>query len=214
MTQVENRVQNIENLLKNAEKNLKKAEKLLETLNSDLKNSFEDVPGTLGTFDGEYMITADGKKYEVNPNYSAKSMLVVGDNLKMIEEGDKKLFKQISKTPRKRLEGILNKKEGKWYALTDAGSYRVLDVAVEFRRGQMNDEIVVLVPESNLNSPYAALERLKNEREVETIAKEKEDVKEEKPKKKAPAKKTVKKEARKEEKSSAPVDSILEDDLV
>jgi hypothetical protein len=168
------------------------------------------------------MLTADGKKYEVNPNYAAKSMLVVGDNLKMIEEGDKKLFKQVSKVPRKHLTGVLNKKEGKWYALTDAGSYRVLDVAVEFRRGQINDEVEVLIPEENLNSPYAALEKLKNDREVASIVKaEKEEKpkkeKEEKPKKKpaAPkkvAKKPAKKETKKEE--TPTVESILEDDLV
>ena len=91
MSQLENRVKNIENLLVNAEKNLRKAQALLQTLDSDLKSSYEDIPGLLGVFDGEYMLSADGKKYEVNPNYSAKSMLVVGDNLKMIEEGDKKV---------------------------------------------------------------------------------------------------------------------------
>src|SRR3972149_7402279 len=177
MSQLEHRVKNIENLLVNAEKNLRKAQALLQTLDSDLKSSYEDIPGLLGVFDGEYMLSADGKKYEVNPNYSAKSMLVVGDNLKMIEEGDKKLFKQVSKVPRKRLTGILNKKEGKWYALTDAGSYRVLDVAVAFRRGQINDEVEVQIPEENLNSPYASLEKLENDREVESLKADAEPVK-------------------------------------
>lgn len=217
-SQLENRVENIENLLRNAQKNIQKAQKLLETLDSDLKNSYEDIPGLLGVFDGEYMIAADGKKYEVNPNYAAKSMLVVGDNLKMIEEGDKKLFKQVSKVPRKHLTGILNKKEGNWYALTDAGSYRVLDVAVEFRHGQTKDEVTVLVPEENLNAPFAALEKLENDREVASITADAEPAKKEEKKeeKKAPKPKAEKKpEKKKEKKESAPtVDSILEDDLV
>src|SRR3972149_7845610 len=163
MSQLEHRVKNIENLLVNAEKNLRKAQALLQTLDSDLKSSYEDIPGLLGVFDGEYMLSADGKKYEVNPNYSAKSMLVVGDNLKMIEEGDKKLFKQVSKVPRKRLAGILNKKEGNWYALTDAGSYRVLDVAVEFRQGEVNDELIVLIPAGSPNVEWAALGKMKRD---------------------------------------------------
>lgn len=226
MAQVDNRIQNIDNLLRNAEKNIHKAYKLLETLSSDLKNSYEDIPGTLGIFDGECMITADGKKYEVNPNYAAKSMLVVGDNLKMIEEGDKKLFKQVSKVPRKELQGILNKKEGKWYALTDSGSYRVLDVAVEFRRGQMNDEIRVVIPADNLNSPYAALEKLAKDDERPVLKKaeepqekaERSEPKPKKPKAKKPAApKKEKKEEKVEEKpaeTSEVVESILEDDLV
>jgi len=222
MSQLENRVKNIENLLVNAEKNLRKAQALLQTLDSDLKSSYEDIPGLLGVFDGEYMLSADGKKYEVNPNYSAKSMLVVGDNLKMIEEGDKKLFKQVSKVPRKRLTGILNKKEGKWYALTDAGSYRVLDVAVEFRHGQINDEVIVLVPEENLNSPYASLEKLENDREVESIKADTKPVKKvEKEEKKEEKKEKISKSAKKPvtkkketKKGEVTVDSILEDDLV
>ena len=167
MKNAQNRVQNIENLLKSAERNLRKANILLETLRKDLASTYDDVPGVLGVFDGSHMVTPDGKKYEVNPNYAAKSLLCVGDNLKMVEEGDKQLFKQVSKGERKRLEGILNKKEGNWHALTDAGSYRLLDVAVEFKDGQVNDELVVLVPEDNLNAEWAALEKFKKEEKVE-----------------------------------------------
>jgi len=216
MSQVENRIKNIDNLLSNADKSLRKAQRLLDTLSSDLKNSFEDVPGVLGIFDGENMVAADGQKYEVNPNYAAKSMLVVGDNLKMVEEDGKQLFKQVTKIPRKKLSGILNKKEGKWYALTDEGSYRVLDVAVDFRRGEVKDEITVLVPEEDLKAPFAALEAILNkEKEVE-----KEEKEEKKPARKAPkskakpaAKKAVKKEEKVAKKEEV-VDSILEDDLV
>jgi Mg-chelatase subunit ChlI len=217
--QLENRIENISSLIKTASRNLRKAQLLMNSLRDDVCGSYDDVPGVLGIFDGEFMITPEGKKYEVNPNYSAKSMLVVGDNLKMVEEGDKQLFKQISKVPRRRVEGVLNKKEGKWYAITDVGSYKVLDVAVDFRRGAVNDEVFVVVPEDNLDTAYAALEKLGKEEERPIIdepeveekapkVEKKIEKKEEKPeKKKAPAKpkkETKKKEEKKPEKKKAP----------
>lgn len=161
MKNVENRLKNIANLLKTADKNLSKANKLLDSFISEIETSFEDVPGVLGIFDGTNMVDAAGKVYEINPNYVAKSLLIAGDNLKMVEnENHEMMFKQVSKVPRRKLTGILNKKEGKWYALTDAGSYRILDVAVEFRKGEINDEVTVLVPEENLNVEWAALESM------------------------------------------------------
>ncbi len=190
MTQTENRINNIANLLRNADKNLRKAQKLLESLSQDVLESYDDIPGTLGIFDGVSMVTPEGKSYEVNPNYAAKSMLVVGDNLKMVEEGEKQVFKQISKVPRKRVEGILNKKEGNWYALTDTGSYQLLDVAVEFRDGEVNDELVVLIPEENLDAAYATLEKLMRDGEEKKPGKkDKVESKEEKKSEDKPEKK-------------------------
>lgn len=161
MQNTDSRIKNISNLLRTANTNVQKAQRMLDSLTTDFKNSYDDIPGLLGTFDGEKMIDEEGKEYKMNPNYVAKSLLVVGDKLKMIEEkGKDPLFKQVSKVPRKHMEGILNKKEGEWYALTDSGSYKVLEVAVEFRNAEVNDEILVQVPEDNLNAPYAALEKL------------------------------------------------------
>ncbi|MBI2414448.1 hypothetical protein HYV31_01200 [candidate division WWE3 bacterium] len=159
----ENRVRNIQNLVQNAERDLRKAVSMLEALLKEPRNEFEDIPGIMGVYDGAHMICSDGKSFDVNPNYAAKSMLVVGDNLKMIDEAGKQIFKQVSKVDRKKLSGILNKKEGSWYALTDAGSYKLLDAAVEFRRRQINDEIEVLIPENMLNVEFAALEKLAKE---------------------------------------------------
>ena len=202
MKHAEARLKNISNLLQTADKNLRKAHKLLDTLREEVTNSFEDVPGILGVFNGTHMVDEKGKEYEVNPNYAAKSLLVSGDNLKMVEGDEGRLlFKQVSKVDRKQLTGILNKKEGKWYALTDAGSYRISDVSIEFRSGQANDEITILVPEENLNSEWAVLETMAKEagreEKEEVEKKEEKPEKEEKPKKKAPVKKPVKKEVKK-----------------
>jgi hypothetical protein len=173
MSQNENRVRNILYLIQNAERELHKAKGMLENFAKDAKNDYEDIPGVLGVYDGANMVCADGKTYEVNPNYAAKSMLVVGDNLKMIEEDGKQIFKQVSKVERKELHGVLNKKEGVWYALTDAGSYHLLDEAVAFRRGQLHDEVTVLIPEGAPNTEFAALEKLAKEEERPIIDEEK-----------------------------------------
>lgn len=237
--QTENRIDNIFSLVKSAEKNLNKASKLLYSLKKDLEGSFDDIPGILGIFDGKSMVTPEGKSYEVNPNYSAKSMLVVGDNLKMVEEDGKHLFKQISKVPREVSKGVLNKKEGKWYAITDSGSYKLLEVAVDFRRGKVSDEVEVLIPEDNSNVDFAALKKLAKEDERPVIDKEKaeenkEDKKEEKKQKKKPTKKSKpkskkktpnkkkdkkeedkkKKEPKKKEKREETSSILEEDDLV
>src|SRR6266478_2861607 len=54
-----------------------------------------DIPGVLGTFDGQYLVTAEGEKHPVPENYASKSILVVGDTLKLVNEGKEKRFKQI-----------------------------------------------------------------------------------------------------------------------
>ena len=214
MKDSKNRVNNIQSLVNSANRNLKKAQRLLDSLEQDVSNSHDDSPGTFGVFDGTHMIAADGKKYEVNANYVAKSLLVPGDNLKMVEEGDKQLFKQVSKVPRVKKEGILNKKEGKWYVITDAGSYRVLDVAVDFRRGDVNDEAAVLVPEGANDNEYAALEKLAKEdkkpvigepkkKKEEKKKEDKKDKEDKKPKKRVTKKKKEDKEEKKEKKTKA-----------
>lgn len=203
MSQTANRIRNISNLIRSANKNIRKAQVMLESLEEDMKSSFDDVPGVLGVFDGENMIAADGKTYEVNPNYAAKSVLVEGDNLKMVEENGKQMFKQVTKVPRKEVKGVLNKKEGKWYALTEDGTFKVLDVAVDFRRGEVNDEVEVLIPENEKNAKHAALVKLSKEDERPVIDEEKA-----KAKAKEKEEKGREKGSKTEKKSRAPEKSV------
>lgn len=147
-----------------AETNIKLAKQLLSGVRAEPpKPSPKDLPGIIGTFDGENMITEDGKKYPVNPNYASKSVLVYGDTLKRIEEDGQERFKQIARVKRHKLEGILAKKDGKWVAVTADGSYKVSPVAVEFYGGKEGDEVTVVLPLDNKNVPYAALESIKKE---------------------------------------------------
>src|SRR3989344_6254978 len=155
-------MQNLQN-----QNELRKLEKILISLQTDISQAkhtlsqllkeadtdqYRDIPGVEGTFDGVFMNASDGQKIEIPPNYAAKSRLVYGDTLKMVkvrEEGqeEKTLFKQVVKVPRKRIEGVMSKKDGKWYLLTESNSYRILDRAAEFNGALQNDIAFGLIPE-------------------------------------------------------------------
>jgi len=155
-----------------AETNIRLAKQLLSELKVEPpKPSPKDLPGIVGVFDGENMVTEEGKKYPVNPNYASKSVLVYGDTLKRIEEDGQEKFKQIKRVKRQKVEGILAKKDGKWVAVTADGSYKVSPVAVEFYDGKEGDEVVVVLPLEDKHAPYAALEKvLKKENKKEKTA--------------------------------------------
>ncbi len=151
-------VKKLYKILDNLERDVRYAKKLLIEVQQETRKDYSQVPGDEGVYDGFHLVKTDGTKIEVPANYAAKSRLVWGDTLKMIEEEGKKLFKQIAKSPRKRVEGVLNKKEGKWYVLAETGSYRVSDVAVDFNNLQIGDKVTILIPENNLNAPFATLD--------------------------------------------------------
>lgn len=158
--------------------NLEKISRILDNIDKEKrKEMYKGMPGVSGYFDGVYLVGEDGSKYEVPANYAAKSRIVFGDTLKMIEEDGKKLFKQIDKVPRKRLEGILSKKEGKWYFLSDGGTYKVSDIAAEFHKAELNDKAVAYVPENALNATYAALDYLEKEKLPDALAGQQNQVK-------------------------------------
>jgi len=199
-------IKKLKNQLQTLEKHLNLAKAALRDLERSQKPNFEDVPGVLGTFDGTHMVTKEGERHEVSANYAAKSKILYGTQLKMIEEDGRKFFKQIEKPEAKEVSGILAKKAGKWHLLTDSGSYKISDRAAEFQDAEANMEAVALVPEDNTGVPFAALKRVLNEgtggqddvggKDVEKVE-EKKAEKEEKPDKKVAKKaaKTKKKEA-------------------
>ena len=129
-----------------------------------LKPDYSQVEGESGKFNGFEIVTESGEKISVPQNYAAKSRLVFGDVLKKIEEDGKTIFKQIHKVDRVQVEGILTKKEGEWYLLTDRGSYKVLDTAAEFLKAELNSEALAFIPANDLETPFATLDKLINTR--------------------------------------------------
>lgn len=180
-----------------AETSIRLAKQLLSSVGpaGEIKPSPKELPGIVGTFDGENMITEKGEKYRVNPNYASKSVLVYGDTLKKVEEDGRERFKQIERVKRQKVGGILAKKGGKWAAVTPDGSYKVLPEAVEFYGGNEGDEVTVVLPLEDKKVPFAAVESVKKE-EVK---------KEEKPAEKKPVtKKGIREAAATRKKAEAP----------
>lgn len=186
-----------------AESSIKLAKQLLSEMESgsggkvvvpsgnSATSSAADLPGVLGVFDGENMVSESGESFPVPANYASKSMLVVGDTLKLVEEGKnkEKRFKQIEHVKRHKSIGILTKKDGKWKVVTPEGSYKVLGAAVEHFGADIGTEVTLHLPANNLTVAYGAIESAKGQdkkaepkQEVSTPA----EVKEEEVKEKAP----------------------------
>ena len=154
-----NRLSSIENVIMEAQRSQHSATR--------------DIPGELGYFDGEYLVSESGIKYEVPKNYSAKSLLIVGDELKKYQEDGEDRFKIVNKIPRKKVKGILSKKDGKFFALMDNNkSYVLSKHAVEFRNLKQGDEIIVVIPEKDNGSDYAAVDKLAKKENQEVAKKE------------------------------------------
>jgi|GEM_PF-1161503 len=162
------------------ETSLDKLYKLLEVVYEDLdktkemisklqlearKEALKDVPGLEGVFDGKYLISDTGEKLEVPANYAAKSRIVFGDRLKAYEDEGKQMFKQLEKVSRKKVPAVISKKEGKFFALTEFGSHEISAIAVEFNHVSVNDKIQVILPETNTKAPYAALDKILEQKE-------------------------------------------------
>ncbi len=162
----EQELKKAQNLIKKIQQDLISVTKLLEEA---VKIEPKDIPGIEGTFTGIEMLTDAGEKYEVPANYAAKSRLVYGDRLKMVEQDGKKFFKQVVKVPRKKVEGVISKKEGEWYFLADSGSYKISATAAEFNNIELNDEVLALIPAQNLAAPYAAFDKFIKPKEKATI---------------------------------------------
>lgn len=156
--------ENIKNLIQAALNQLDKVQNAIEVLESDDRRAhYQNIPGTEGVFDGQYLIAQDGRKTEVPSNYAAKSKLVYGDILKVFTDSGRQIFKQIDRVERKTVEGVLTKKEGKWYLLTDIGTYKISDASAEYHKAELNNRASALIPAQNPKVPFASLERVFNE---------------------------------------------------
>ena len=143
---IKKRFNHIENILKESERSQHRPSR--------------DLPGITGTFDGEYMVTSDGVKMEVPKNYAAKSLLVFGDELKRMEQDGKEAFKILTKVPRKKIEGLLSKKDGEYVILSDAGSFNLSKNAVEFRNIKQGEWVLAVIPEKGPHGNFAAIDKV------------------------------------------------------
>lgn len=150
--------------LNNAENNLNTAKQLLadalgetnlpkvdlKSLANSLNNSSEKEGGKIveGIFDGQSMLDKDGRNYPVPANYASKSKLVTGDVLKLtITDEGRFLYKQIGPVNRKYVVGPLTYDNGQYKVITQEKTYKVLTASVTYFKGEIGDEITLIVPQ-------------------------------------------------------------------
>ena len=115
-----------------------------------------------GVFNGEAMVGANGKRYNVPPNYASKSKLVEGDILKLtITQNGSFIYKQIGPIDRDQLIALLARDQvsGDWYGVKGDRRWRVLTASVTYFHGKPGDQVVILVPK-NSRSNWAAVENI------------------------------------------------------
>lgn len=115
-----------------------------------------------GVFNGEAMVGADGKRYNIPPNYASKSKLVEGDLLKLtITPNGSFIYKQIGPIDREQLVGLLARDQlsANWYAVKGDRRWRLLTASVTYYHGKPGDQVVILIPK-NSRSNWAAVENI------------------------------------------------------
>lgn len=115
-----------------------------------------------GVFDGYQMIGPDGTKYSVPANYASKSKLVEGDLLKLTIAPDGSfIYKQIRPIERERKMGKLvrDKETSEFRVLVDKKLFKVLLASVTYYRGDIGDQVVILVPQGGVSS-WAAIDNI------------------------------------------------------
>ncbi len=167
------RIKQIQKLLDVAEGNLHSARNLFldilgedKTGRVDHKESARDLSisdeGKIieGIFDGEQMMSPDGKKYPVPANYASKSKLVEGDTLKLtIAENGSLLYKQIKPVERKNLIGSLVYENGSYSVLAEGKKYHILFASVTYYKGEQGNQASIIVP-ADQPSTWAALDSI------------------------------------------------------
>jgi len=128
------------------------------------KNNDQQEEGEIveGIFDGVGMSGKEGKQYTIPANYASKSKLVEGDVLKLtILDDGSFLYKQIGPIERKRLRGTLMQDEdtGEYSVMSQGNTYKVLSASITYFKGEVGDEVIILVP-SDKQSQWAAVENI------------------------------------------------------
>ncbi|MDP1710790.1 MAG: hypothetical protein Q8L46_02520 [candidate division WWE3 bacterium] len=149
------KIQLLSQALNDASSSLNLAKQLLSEI--ERGGGVTETPGLVGKYDGMFMVTEAGKKYPVPDNYSAKTKLIYGDKLKMIEGPEGRRFKLVEEMEREEQEAQLAVKDGRFEALSKDGSYHLIQGAVRYWSGEEGDKIKILLPKGGKNIPFAGL---------------------------------------------------------
>ena len=158
----QNKIVLLRQMIENAERNIIAAKQILTQMDSGFNKSVKNLEINQiieGAFDGEKMISLDGKSYPVPANYASKSKLVEGDLLKLsITEDGLFLYKQISPIDRRKIIGIvMSDDNGKYYVLSEGKKYKVLLASLTYFKAEEGDEVTLVIPKDKI-SEWAAIE--------------------------------------------------------
>ncbi len=153
----------VKRMIANAERSIQAAKQILEQAdNYKSKTKFSSRDQIIeGVFDGEKMVSLDGKNYPVPVNYASKSKLVEGDILKLtITEDNAFVYKQVGPVERKKVVGILSINEKNHFqVLADSNKYHVLSASVTYFNAKPGDQITLVIPKEK-SSRWGAIENV------------------------------------------------------
>lgn len=115
-----------------------------------------------GVFTGNKMMGADGKEYDISPNYASKSKLVEGDFLKLtITPQGKFFFKQIGPVKRTTVigEAWYDTDLHQWFIIHEQHRYKLLLACATFYKIIPGQRVTILVPEDGGNT-WTTIERI------------------------------------------------------
>src|SRR3989304_2450203 len=149
------KIQLLNQALNSASSSLNLAKQILSEI--EHRGATTEMPGLVGKYDGMFMVTEAGKKYPVPDNYSAKTKLVYGDKLKMVEGPEGRRFKLLEEMEREEQEAQLAVKDGHFEALSKDSSFRLIQGGVRYWSGEEGDKLKILLPKGQRNVPFAGL---------------------------------------------------------
>ncbi len=163
----QNKLALLQQMIENAERNIVAARQIMKEINSDNRKSPKESEASQiveGTFDGEKMVSMEGKIYPVPANYASKSKLVEGDILKLtITEDGSFVYKKISSVDTRKIIGTVMKDgKDKYYVNAEGKKYNVLLASLTYFKAKEGDEVILVVPKEKVSN-WAAVESIISE---------------------------------------------------
>lgn len=168
----QNKLVLLSQMIENAERSIVAARQIMRELNVENHPQREMEASQIveGAFDGEKMISMDGKHYPVPANYASKSKLVEGDLLKLtITEDGSFVYKKISSVETRKVIGVVMRDNNdRYYVSAEGKKYSVLLASLTYFKAQEGDEVILIVPKDRL-STWAAVESIISEADRATM---------------------------------------------
>ncbi|MDD3006022.1 MAG: hypothetical protein PHX30_00345 [Candidatus Pacebacteria bacterium] len=175
----QNKLALLQQMIDNADRNIVAAKQIMKELNSDNHRAPRESEASQiveGTFDGEKMVSMEGKVYPVPANYASKSKLVEGDILKLtITEDGSFVYKKISSVDTRKIIGTVMKDgKDKYYVNAEGRKYNVLLASLTYFKAREGDEVILVLPKEKVSSWGAVESIISDDDRREMLAQEEE----------------------------------------